>query len=109
MGATLSANIPYEIGAENTASYCLNTSTLSSQKETCTNVFQEWSGSYVRFSAWYQSRTADWCGSWIPYVSSNVHPFFHSVTKTILIAALFSMGKHPCLGSSDIHLGHFVK
>lgn len=89
VGASVSLNIPYEITAEQTAAaeVCLQP-TLRTRYQSCTNVYQEWPGNYVRLYAWYQLRRLGWCGSWIPYVSSSSYIVFFTQVRVIVLSLL---------------------
>lgn len=90
VGASLSLNIPYEIGVEQTAiaEVCLQP-TLRPRYQSCTNVYQEWPGIYMRLYAWYQLRRVKWCGRWIPYVSSNSYIYSYKIHS-------YSVFMQPC-------------
>ena len=80
MGASLNATIPYETGAEGTAEFCLNPSTVSFEKEVCIVLYEEWPGSYIRLYAWYQTLEVVQCTSWgISHVSLSHCVYYNSL------------------------------
>ena len=81
MGASLRATIPYEAGAEGTATFCLNPGTESFEKEVHTVLYEEWPGSYIELYAWYQTIEILWCRlRWgISYVSLSHCVYYNSL------------------------------
>lgn len=65
VGAVLDITLPYVIGIETSAESC------QSQWEICARAFDEWPGTTLTLSAFYQFREIEWCGGWISYVSEN--------------------------------------